>query len=74
LGDICETDRGCVLFGCDHPWADDIEGFVTRGLPAGPAPGGTCRLVAAGTVAGRDTCAGQERNAIEMRGYSWRVP
>jgi hypothetical protein len=74
FGDICETDRGCVLFGCDHPSAEEFEGMVTRGLPAGPSPGPTCRIVAAGTVAGRDTCSGRERNAIELRGYEWSRP
>ena len=74
LGDICNSDRGCILFRCEHPNGQEIEGLVTRGLPSGPSPGGTCRLVVAGTVAGRDTCSGQERNAIELRGYEWRVP
>jgi len=74
LGDICEADRGCVLFHCEHPNAQEIAGLVTRGMPEGPAPGGTCRLVVAGTVAGRDTCAGRERNAIELRGFEWRTP
>jgi hypothetical protein len=69
-GDACSADPGCLLFRCDHVMAPEIEGILTGPVPA---PSG-CRLLLAGSVAGRDTCSGAEHNLIQARGVTWLVP